>query len=628
MREGYGNKMFFKAKKSKEEIIVDGSLTSYPFLMQIKPKESYIFRSNDYRCGEYYYAILSFFHNDGATDDFEPFWGINRIPVGLDQEVSVKCIQSIERMTDGWVKEHQTQAENIAEMNSNEQANGGTTKTGVIKANKREDDLEIIAQELQNGATYLACYFRLQIKAPSQEKLDDAIRTLDRIYTDYFATLYAASYDGEQHGELLSLIRPNIYKKGKPFYFTSTELAGEYSLVTRGIEDDAGEYVGTMYGDVNTAAILFDVNKYKHHVIVCSEQIDNIYGRNCATDLWGSKISQSCLMNNHKVAHIVLNGCNLGDLGPEFATITKKVDMNQGDINMFEMFGEYDDELSLFPMQMQKLILMTEQAYPATDADRAIIRGSLEEIATKFYIDNRMWYENAGNNRSRLRVTGIPHKDVPKLEMFCAYLESSYKAIVNSSSRDPEKLHALSVLNLTFRNLLSNNGDLFNTTTTSVIDGCSSARRVIYDFSQLRVRGIGIMMAQLLNIISFCSGNLGLGDTLIIHGADLIDDTIKEYLGALFSQLYAKGGRVCFLYNDNEKMLNDVRFSAMDKADYTVMGYMTDNCVARYQDTLGQTIPSNLVRLITTRNERLTFLHRDYNNVVFNRDLVLFPRKV
>ena len=83
---------------------------------------------------------------------------------------------------------------------------------------------------------------------------------------------------------------------------------------------------------------------------------------------------------------------------------------------------------------------------------------------------------------------------------------------------------------------------------------------------------------------------------------------------------------MCFLYNDNERMLEDVQFSAMDKADYTIMGTMTDNCVAKYQDTLGQTIPSNLVGLITAKNEHLTFLHRDYNNVVFNRDLVLFPR--
>lgn len=595
--------------------------------MQIKPKEAYIFRSNTYECGGYQHAILSYFHKDGALDDYRPFWGINRIPRGLDDSVTVTCVQTIERMTDGWVKEHQNQAENVAEMNTNETENVATNRTGKIKADKREKDLEMIARELQSGATYLACSFRLMLKAPTLEILDNAIKDIEIQYMDHFTTLYCEAYDGEQRNELASFLRPNSHKKGKPFYFTSTELAGEYSIVTRGIEDEGGEYVGKMYADVNTAAILFDVDGYKRHIIVCNEQIDNTYGRHHASDLWGSKISQACMINDHKVAHIILDGCDLDELGPGFRTITRKVDMNHGDINMFEIFGNVEDELMLFPMQMQKLILMTEQAYPATDNDRSIIRGSLEEIATQFYIDNRMWYENAGNNRDRLRVTCIPHKDVPKLEMFCAYLEMAYKAILNTDNYDPEKLHALSVLNSTYKNLLSNNGDLFNTTTTSVIDGCGSARRVIYDFSELRPRGSGIMMAQLLNIISFCTGNLGLGDTLIIHGTELIDDTIKDYLGALFSQLYAKGGRVCFLYNDNERMLNDVGFSAMDKADYTIMGNMTDNCVARYQDTLGQTIPSNLVGIITSTSESLTFLHRDYNNVVFNRDLVLFPRR-
>ena len=68
-------------------------------------------------------------------------------------------------------------------------------------------------------------------------QLDDAIKQIEMQYMDNFITLYAESYDGEQRNELASLLRPNSYKKGKPFYFTSTELAGEYSLLTRGIED-------------------------------------------------------------------------------------------------------------------------------------------------------------------------------------------------------------------------------------------------------------------------------------------------------------------------------------------------------------------------------------------------------
>lgn len=619
--------MFKFGKKDKEEKIIDGSISDFPNLMKVKPKESYVFKSNYYVSDGNYYSILSFFHNDGSIDDFPTFWGIDLIPSGLDKDISITNIETVERMSDGWVKEHQTQAENVAQMNTTEQSNPGSSKTNRLKANKRELDLNEIALELQAGAVYLACAFRMRVKAPTLEKLDNAIGAIERHYIDAFTTLYANSYDGEQCSELSSLLRPIAHKKGKPHYFTSTEYAGAYSLVTRGIEDDAGEYVGTMFGDVNTAAILFDIDRYKRHIIVCNEQLDMTYGRNYAADLWGSKISQSCLMNNHKVAHIILDGCNLSDLGPEFATITRKVDLNRGDVNMFELFGDFDDELALFAMQMEKLTLMTEQLYAPTDTERSIIRGYVKEIATKFYTDKGMWYENAKENRDRLRVVKIPHKDVPKLELFSTYLQTEHKRALNSSAKDEEEIHALKVLNQTFKNLLDNNGDLFNTITTSEIDKCRNARRVIYDFSQLLVRGKGVMMAQLLNIISFCTGNLGLGDTLIIHGADMIDDTVKDYLTALFEQLYSKGGRVCFLYNDNERMMDDIDFSHMDKADYTIMGYMTDNCVARYQDVLGQTIPSNLVNLITSKNDYITFLHRDYTNVVFRRDLILKPRR-
>src|SRR5699024_5643233 len=102
--------------------------------------------------------------------------------------------------------------------------------------------------------------------------------------------------------------------------------------------------------------------------------------------LWGSKMSQACLLHNHRCIHLVLDDTDLDKLGPKFERLTFKLDLNKGDINMFELFGNRSEQLSLFPAQMQKLILMAEQAYEATDNDRAIIRGSLEEIATKFYV--------------------------------------------------------------------------------------------------------------------------------------------------------------------------------------------------------------------------------------------------
>lgn len=607
----------FKKKEKK-----DYSFRAYPHLSELKPKEKYIFHSDYFKVDKGYGCILSFFHTEGATDNFGAFWGINRIPSGLGNDTVTISFEQVRRMSEDWLLDHQTRSEGIVAMNDNEQGIAGTN-TSRGKSSKKQKDLQIVAQELQDGAAYLSTTYRLLVKAPTLKKLEDALVKIERLYIERFATLVAAPYIGDQRTELSNLFVKNERKIGKPFYFTSTEFAGSYSLVTHGLEDPTGEYVGSMTGDVNNSAVLFDVNRYNHHCVVANENYNESLGRVHVADMWGSKISQSCLLNNGRVVHLILDGAKLDKLGPKFDSFTYKIDMNHGDVNMFEMFGEIHDELSIFPSQMQKLVLMAEQAYETTDSDRSIIRGSLEEIATKFYIDNRMWYENAAANRDKLRVTGIPHEQVPKLQMFVSYLDTEYKAMANATARDDERLHALSVLRVTFKNLLSNNGDLFNTTTTSTIDGAKDGRRVLYDFSELMLRGTGVAMAQLVNIVGFAVGNLGLGDTVIIHGSELIDDGVKDYINNQFTRLFNKGGRVCYLYNNIDKMLHDRAFNEFDKADYTILGNMTDTAVAEYQKLLGQEIPPDLARLITNKSANVCYIRRGFDNVVFNLDLLL-----
>lgn len=608
----------FKRKEKQ----ADYSFRAVPHLLNIKPREKYIFHSDYFQVDDNYATIMSFFHTSGATDNFGAFWGCNRIPSGLDEDVSIVSFEQLRRMTEGWLSDHQSRAEGIAEMNENEQNRAGTNSTKG-KASRKSRDLQDIAQELQDGASYLNCHYRILVKAPTLEKLDEAVKKIDRLYIDRFATLTAAPYIGEQRQELGNLFQKNVRKRGRGFYYTSTELAGSYSLVTHGLEDKDGEYVGHMIGDVNNSAVLFDVNGYEHHVVVANENYNKKLGRVRVSDMWGSKISQSCLLNNHKVVHLVLNNADLDKLGPKFESLTYRIDMNHGDVNMFEMFGDTNDELGIFSAQMNKLILMAEQAYETTDNDRSIIRGSLEQIATDFYKDSRMWHDNAVNNRDKLRVTEIPHDQVPKLQKFVAYLDMERKAALNATAKDEERIHALSVLSVTFNNLLSNNGDLFNTTTSSEIDGAKSGRRVIYDFSRLMNRGIGIAMAQFVNVIGFAVGNLGEGDTVIIHGAEKLDDGIKEYVKTQFNKLWDKGGRIVYLYNDMDKMLHDKPFSQFDKADYTIFGNMSDSLVSAYQESLGQQIPADLIRLITNKSDSVGYIRRDFDNVVFRQDLIL-----
>lgn len=610
------------SKQLKDKNKKDESLSAYPHLLEIKPKEMYIFHGDYFQVDDYYGCVLSFFHTEGSSDNFGPFWGISRIPGGLADGVTTVGFEQVRRMTEGWLSEHQSTSEGIAQMNENEQNRGGSN-TSKGKARRTSDDLEVIARELQDGAAYLHVHYRLLVKAPTLEKLDDAISKIDRMYIDRFATLKAAPYVGEQRSELSNLLAKNSKKKGTGFYFTSTELAGSYNLVTHGLEDPTGEYIGYMVGDVNNSAVLFDVNRYKGRVVVVNENFNEKLGRVHISDMWGSKLSQACMLNNGRVVHIILDGANLDKLGPKFKRLTSKIDMSHGDVNMFEMFGKHEDELMIFPMQMQKLTLMAEQLCETSDSDRALIRGSLEDVATKFYIDNRMWYDNAVQNRDKLRIVGIPHEQVPKLEMFVSYLETRYKALVAQAHRDEELLHAVNVLRMTFKSLLSNNGDLFNTTTKPSIDSARNGRRVIYDFSKLIQRGSNIAMAQLVNVIGFAVGNLGRGDTVIIHGAEFISDSVKPFMNAQFDRLFEKGGRVAYLYNNTDKMLADKSFNQFDKADYTIFGNMTETSIAEYQTLLGQDIPADLARLITTKGESVCYIRRGFDNVVFKLDLAL-----
>ena len=604
------------------------SYEAYPELVKIKAHEKYVFHSDYFRIDDYYASILMFKHRQGAMDRFGPFWGVNMIPYQLPKGVTTINIDSVVRMGQGWIDAHQPRAENISNKNTMAQHENGTL-TEKTKAHRSQQSLAEIAQELTNGASYLNVQNRLLVKAPTLEMLDQAIHKIEREYTDNFGTLNPGIYNGRQYDELSHLLGWNKAKHGKGFYYTSTEYAGAYNLVTHGLEDPGGEYVGYMTGDVNNSAVLFNVDSFRHHVVIATNQFnDDIGKRQHVADLWGMKLAQSALLNGHRVVHLVLDAeTDLDRIAPPMKDITYKIDMNHGDVNMFEMFGKRQDELAIFANQMTKIKLMAEQAYHPTDSDKSIIESSLEDILTDYYVKNGMWTPDAKNHRNLVKLVGLPHDEYPKLELFVSYLAMYRQKTLNLNSKDSEAVHAANTLNGIFTNLLSSNGDLFNTTTSSNIDGVVNGRRVIYDFSDLRRRGVGVAMAQLVNILNYAVSTLGDGDLVIIHGADQIDDGIKDYCKHQFDQLFDRGGRVAYLYNNIDSFLNDDAFNKYDEADYTIVGNMAPKRVDEYQRKLGSTIPMMLRKLITNHAEAINYIHRGTSNVVFKLQLPLRPSR-
>lgn len=617
------SKLSRKERKALKDAM-EGSITSYPHLMAMKPSEGFVFHSDYFQVDNFYGCVLAFFHDDGAQDHFAEFWGINEIPSGLDSDVTTALLSSVARMPENWIDANMKTVDRLDRLEAQEQANGGTMRTKRRSA-KISDDMMQITAELQNGSSYLSVQQRLLVKAPTLESLERNIEKIKRLYVERFGTLTVTPYPGEQKQELSNLLAPNRVKRGKGFYFTSAEYAGSYSLVTNGLNDPNGEYVGYMVGDVNNSAVLFDVDDYKERVVCADSTISQaaILKRSRVVDMWGSKISQAALLNNHRVVHIVLNDANLDVLGPKLERITSKVDMESGDINMFEFFGNVEDELSLYSAQIEKISLMAEEAQRPTDDERAIIRGQLSNILERFYTDKGMWVPNAKENRDRLRLVGLNHNDVPLLHHFIAYLDQEHKNLIEAKSKDQDQLAATNKLSLLFQAMLTNNGDLFDQPTASSIDGVDQSRRVIYNFARLRQRGQGVAMAQLVNVIGFAVRNLGEGDTLIIHGAERISPTVQEYMGMQIDQLIQNGGRVAFLYNSVEKMIDEAAFNGFVKADYTILGPMTADVVPKYQERMNQSIPPDLQQLITMTGRNQSYLRRKFSNVVFYTDLGL-----
>ena len=57
---------------------------------------------------------------------------------------------------------------------------------------------------------------------------------------------------------------------------------------------------------------------------IASDQFsDDTGSRQHMTDMWGMKLAQSALLNNHRVVHIVLNSeTNLDKIAPPMASLT------------------------------------------------------------------------------------------------------------------------------------------------------------------------------------------------------------------------------------------------------------------------------------------------------------------
>lgn len=615
----------------REEEDRKSMIRSSEFHTAIKPKNRYFFFGDYFVIdNDRYGTILTILHNEGSDQKLSYFWGLKLFMRSLIKEgVSIRLLYGMRRQSDFWVDTHSESTEAVLETNESEAHNmKGSDRQ---RLSKNQQSFAEISKDIAEGGSYLRVQMRYLIKANSLEELDDVVRSINRQLRKRFETVKAVPYVGSMKQEHANLLRSVDMKEGKGFMFTSQEFAGFYNLMTHGIEDESGEYIGIMTGDVNNNAVMFDLDDYKRNVVIASSAdastmslSSSQLGGQKGSDMWGVKLCQNALQHNHRVVQIVLNNAQLDRIGLDLSSLTAKVDMTQGDLNMFEVFGSKERESALMEANISKIVLMYQMMSGLKDHENwPVLEKNLTDELLTFYIDLRLWSRNIDKDRGLIRLTGLPHDQYPLLARFNVYLKQRYAELKASDARDEAQLQAVSLLSGTTDRMLTANGDLFNRHTKSTIDGANSKSRVLYDFSSLRSRSDKVAMAQLANVFSYAVGSLTKQDVLIIHGVEYINDDLKPHIQKIIDDLYVNGVRVVFVYGSSDKMLDDIKFNELDKSDYSIIGSLTTNEVKKYETALGKNVPSSLVDLVSDNRDYIYYVRRGLENVVMGCDLSL-----
>lgn len=618
---------FQQRKKDREMMAHSRPLRRSPLLKSLVGKHAIVFHSDYMEIDNHVAQILTIIDREGSDRDKPKFWMTYLIPRNLNGHVEARFIMPIETMTEAWTDNAQTNSEVTKNSQMSQAAETDASKDAQI-ANARAVDLQLISADLNAGDKYLATQLKIFLKADNLAALDAARVRLNQTLISYnFGGIRVVPFEGQQLDEFENLLKPPMEHISKPQMFTSHELAGAYNLLTHGITDPAGKYVGAMQADVNNSAVLLDVDKFDDTVVVASKDAaqtasigpEELKGNRNST-LWGVKIAQSALENSHRVVHFVLNYTHPDKLGADLSDISQTLDMNQGMINPFQMFGKFEDQLSVYSAHNEMLRLMAQQI--SSDLQSNDLNKVLPALLKRFYIQFGIWQDNPKENFDLLRAVSLRNRDYPKLDRFNTYLGEALQAALQRNAAN--EVASIERLQGVFERMEGEDSDLFNVYTSKKLTDAKNFAQVFYDFSKLLDRSESIAMAQLLNVIGYATSNLGDHDVLIIHGANAIRNSVKQYLTKhVFTRLQQRGVRLVFLYDSVDSCLEDASFCRLDHADYTLFGTMTGSNVEKYQQLISQPLPAPLMQAIETKIPTLFFLSRGIDKVIFIQDLVL-----
>lgn len=636
-------------KKKKKEKTEEHLLMHNRMLDHLAPRGNIKFGDIDFTIDGKYATILTFIVRPGSFNKLPPLWGIETIPRLIsnnklaEKDIEAKILHSIQRRSDSWAENKIEPATEVTTAGVEETERASQTLHSKFFRQHYEDVNEI-AEDIKDGATYLDLSIRVSIKASTKEDLQDAIQVLESEYNSYFGSaVELVPFACEQDVEYANMLDTAQNQRGENYMLTSRELAGSSMFLTRGINDPFGSYIGQLAGEVNNDSVLLDSVNFKNLAVIhargraedlSSKRHHNVRYNYKATTAWSTKVAQDALMHGNKVVEFVLNQEEPMKVGKNLKNLTAYVPMDdkQAAINLFQAFSKGFDEISAYNILVDKIKVFVEQFNKSRSKnDNTILLqkdfDNLEDIIEQFYVYHKMWHVNPGDNKDELRLLNLPNNQYPILDEFVFFL-----GYVLGNAQSDNKVHGLAnklesvdKLDGLMRKISSRNGNIFGRPTTVNRKALKEKQRIIFDFKTLRLTSHEALMAQFLNTFSYGEQELEEDDVLIIHGMDQMTPSVIDFLRQRFMELNERGVKVVLMYEDQDILFSDdIEYRQHNNwfinADMRITNSISAKNKQRYQELLHIELPDKVGRNITGSDTHVYFLNRDRETILFNID--------
>lgn len=611
-----------KDKKKKKRKNSKGSLSN-AFISQIAPFGNILFKSDYFRTGLFYGAVVTFLPEQGHVTSLPPMWGRMLVPVfdSDDDElsqVSARLVIAAQVRDKRWVEDHLSNATDVTE-GGYEDAMKARQGGSATQFQRQHMDVQIASDEIAQGASYLDVTYRIVIYGPTLEILRRAIHSLEVYYQSRFGSVKLTQYVGQQEQDYQNLLAPSLDQLGLHDGFTSTELSGFYPFNGKLWMDDRGDFVGQAVGDMTRSPVIWDMSTLGSVSVVASNDHAHLMAyaeplEFMATDGWLNVLVKDALLDGHDVYEIVLSDVDVTNIGIDISESTIDIPMNTGSINMLQAFGKTDDELQLYTVLLNKIKSMLKQLNPDLRSEDL---NEMDKILEDFFVGQNMWSPNPEENRAKLRITGLrDNSQYPTLNMLVVHLNQMLRREQQNGLKAKQYSRLLSIL----ESMRHSYSYLFNVTTSFDEKRMNKRPRKVFNFGRLQRSGSEVLMAQFINTLAFIVSHMKRGDKLVIHGADLISDVAFSYLNDQLYTLKQQQNGLIFGFNSTTAAINSPVF---DMSTTVLMGQMSASNIEAYQEKITGKLPAVLLDQMTSGDDRIFYLRRNRQNVAFAWDTLL-----